>query len=103
MLRAARDAGGLPAAVAAAEPQFPVYRRLVKALADYRALAAAGDPEPVPALAAGPKKVEPGKPWAGVTALASRLRTFGDLPADAPAPGAPPTARPAMPARSWTQ
>ena len=87
VLRSTRDAGGLPAAVAAVEPQFPVYRRLVKALADYRALAAAGEPEPVPALAGKQKKVEPGKPWAGVAALAARLRTFGDLPADAPAPG----------------
>jgi len=85
-LRAARDAGGLPAAVAAAEPQFPVYRRLVKALADYRAIAAA-EPPPVPALAAKQKKVEPGKPWAGAPALAARLRAYGDLPADAPAPG----------------
>jgi murein L,D-transpeptidase YcbB/YkuD len=85
-LRSARDAGGLPAAVAAAEPQFPVYRRLVKALADYRALAAAGEPEPVPALAAMQRKAEPGKPWAGATALAARLRALGDLPADAPAP-----------------
>ena len=88
VLRSTRDAGGLPAAVAAAEPQFPVYRRLVKALADYRARAAAGEPEPVPALAGKQKKVEPGKPWAGVAALAARLRTFGDLSADAPAPEA---------------
>jgi len=86
-LRSTRDKGGLAAAVAAAVPHFPVYHRLVKALADYRALAAAGEREPVPALAARQKKVEPGKPWAGVTALAARLRTFGDLPADAPAPG----------------
>jgi murein L,D-transpeptidase YcbB/YkuD len=85
-LRTARDAGGLSAAAAAAEPQFPVYRRLVKALADYRALAAAGEPETVPALAGKQKKVEPGKPWSGVPALAARLRTFGDLPGDAPAP-----------------
>jgi murein L,D-transpeptidase YcbB/YkuD len=85
-LRSARDAGGLPAAVAAAEPQFPVYRRLVKALADYRALAAAGEPAKVPPLGAGLKKVVPGKPWAGVAALTARLRAFGDLPADAPAP-----------------
>jgi murein L,D-transpeptidase YcbB/YkuD len=85
-LRAARDKGGLPVAVAAVEPQFPVYRRLVKALAAYRTLAAAGEPVPVPALAGKQKKVEPGKPWAGVTALAARLRTFGDLPADAAAP-----------------
>jgi murein L,D-transpeptidase YcbB/YkuD len=86
-LRSTRDAGGLPAAIAAVEPQFPVYRRLVKALADYRALAAAGEPAPVPALAAPRKKVEPGQPWAGVAPLAERLRTFGDLPADAAAPG----------------
>ncbi len=85
-LRSARDAGGLPAAVAAAEPQFPVYRRLVKALADYRSLAAAGEPAKVPPLGAGLKKVVPGKPWAGVPALAARLRAFGDLPADASAP-----------------
>jgi murein L,D-transpeptidase YcbB/YkuD len=86
-LRSTRDKGGLAAAVAAAVPQFPVYHRLVKALADDRARAAAGEREPVPALAARQKKVEPGKPWAGVTALAARLRTFGDLPVDAPAPG----------------
>jgi murein L,D-transpeptidase YcbB/YkuD len=85
-LRTARDAGGLPAAFAAVEPQFPVYRRLVKALADYRALAAAGEPEPVPDLAAKQKKVEPEKPWAGATVLAARLRAFGDLPKDAAAP-----------------
>ena len=34
------------------------------------------------------KKVEPGQPWAGTTALAARLRALGDLPADAPAPDA---------------
>ena len=85
-LRSARDAGGLPAAIAAVEPQFPVYRRLVKALADYRALAAAGEPEAVPDLAAKQKKVEPGKPWTGAAALAARLRAFGDLPEDAAAP-----------------
>ncbi len=93
-LRTARDRGGLAAAVAAAEPQFPVYRRLVKALGEYRALAAAGEPGPVPALAARQKKVEPGKPWAGTTALAARLRTFGDLPADAPLPGTAPDGTP---------
>jgi L,D-transpeptidase YcbB len=86
VLRSARDAGGLADAIADAEPQFPVYRRLVKALADYRALVAAGEPGPVPALAAKQKKVEPGKPWAGATALAARLRALGDLPADSPAP-----------------
>ena len=38
-------------------------------------------------LTAGQKKVEPGKAWAGVPGLAERLRAFGDLPEDAPAPG----------------
>ncbi len=72
LLRSTRDAGGLPAAIAVAEPHFPVYRRLVKALGDYRALAAAGEPEPGPALAARQKKVEPGQPWAGAAAQARR-------------------------------
>jgi len=87
LLRSTRDAGGLPAAIAIAEPHFPVYRRLVKALADYRALAAAGEPEPVPALGTRQKKVEPGRPWAGVASLAARLRRYGDLPAGAAEPG----------------
>jgi L,D-transpeptidase YcbB len=86
LLRSTRDAGGLPAAIAIAEPHFPVYRRLIKALGDYRALAAAGEPEPVPALGVRPKKVEPGQPWAGTAALAGRLRRYGDLGADAPGP-----------------
>jgi len=84
-LRRARDGGGLPAAVAEVEPQFPVYRRMIKALADYRALAAA-EPPAVPALPAGLKKIDPGKPWAGATALAGRLQAFGDLATDTPAP-----------------
>ena len=92
-LRAARDGDGLVAAVAAAEPQFPVYRRLLKALADYRALAAA-EPPAVPALPSGQKKVAPGKPWSGVPALAERLRALGDLPRDAQAPGTTPDGTP---------
>ena len=85
-LRSARGAGGLSAAVAAAEPQFPVYHRLVKALADYRALVASGEPAPVPALAPKQRKVEPGTAWAGATALAVRLRAVSDLAAAAAAP-----------------
>ncbi len=87
LLRSTRDAGGLPAAIAEAEPHFPVYRRLIKALADYRALAAAGEPEAVPALGPRQRKVEPGQPWAGVAPLAARLSRDGDLPAGAPATG----------------
>jgi L,D-transpeptidase YcbB len=84
-LRSARDGAGLPASLDAAEPQFPVYVRMVKALGDYRALAAA-EPPAVPTLPAGQTKIAPGKPWSGVPALAARLRAFGDLPAGAPAP-----------------
>jgi murein L,D-transpeptidase YcbB/YkuD len=58
----------------------------VKALADYRALAAAGEAPLVSPLTGKQKKVEPGKPWAGVTLLAERLRKLGDLPEGAPSP-----------------
>ena len=84
-LRSARDGAGLPAALDAAEPQFPVYGRMVKALAKYRALAAA-EPPAVPVLPEGKKKIAPGTSWSGVPALAARLRAFGDLPVDAAAP-----------------
>ena len=94
VLRASRGAGGLAKAAEAAEPPFPVYHRLVKALNDYQAIAAAGEPPEVPPLEKGRKKVEPGKPWAGATALAARLRALGDLPADAPLPGAAPDGTP---------
>ena len=58
-LRAARDKGGLPAAIAAVEPQFPVYRRLVGALADYRCAGRGGRAgAAVPGLAA---KAEEGR------------------------------------------
>lgn len=85
-LRFGRDLGGLPEAVAATEPQFAGYGRLVKALAHQRALAAAGEPAPLPALADRKKKLEPGQAWAGVAALAARLRALGDLAPDAPPP-----------------
>jgi murein L,D-transpeptidase YcbB/YkuD len=85
-LRSTRDTGGFAAAVASAEPSFPVYRRLVRALAGYRALAAAGEPDPVPRLPANRRKVQPGQRWDGLAAVARRLRAFGDLPADAAAP-----------------
>ena len=86
-LRAARDgAGGVAAASERLQPQFPVFGRLRGALAAYRKLAAAGEPPVVPALVGSLKKVTPGQPWAGSTALAARLRALGDLPASAPAP-----------------
>lgn len=88
-LRAARDeAGGVAGAVIRVRPQFPVYARLQAALAQYRALASAGEPPSVPLLAGGLKKVEPGQPWSGTTALAARLRAVGDLAASVPPPAA---------------
>jgi murein L,D-transpeptidase YcbB/YkuD len=86
VLRASRGAGGLEQAREDAEPPFPVYHRLIKALAEYRAIAAAGEPPIVPPLEGKRKKIEPGQPWAGAMALAARLKAFRDLPADARPP-----------------
>jgi L,D-transpeptidase YcbB len=72
-------------AVLAAEPSFPLYKRLEEALAHYRDLAT----EPLPAIPPLPKrvrKVEPGGTYAGGAAIAQRLRRVGDLPEDADAP-----------------
>lgn len=81
-LQEVRGGTGLEQALAQLEPPFPHYQRARKTLAEYRAKALAGEPEPVPDVPKG-KKVEPGATWAGVPALAARLRRFGDLPADA--------------------
>jgi murein L,D-transpeptidase YcbB/YkuD len=86
VLREARVGKGIPATLDSLEPAFPHYHRNVAALARYRALAAEGEPPPIPDLAKGRKKVDPGQPWEGVPALVERLRRVGDLPADAPAP-----------------
>jgi murein L,D-transpeptidase YcbB/YkuD len=86
-LRSARDeAGGLAAAVERARPPFPVYYRLMTALAAYRVLVAAGEPLEVPGLRAAERKIAPGQPWEGAAALAARLGALGDLPAEAPVP-----------------
>ena len=79
--RQARESG-LAATLDALEPPVEHYKRARATLALYRALAAAGEPAPVPAVPRG-SKVEPGTPWTGVPALAARLRAFGDLPAGA--------------------
>ncbi|MDI6749466.1 MAG: L,D-transpeptidase family protein [Rhodocyclaceae bacterium] len=69
----------------------PLQAGLEAALAHYRRLAA--DPavqaawyEPLPPL--GARKLEPGKPWAGLPILARRLAALGDL-----SPAIPPSAR----------
>jgi murein L,D-transpeptidase YcbB/YkuD len=95
LLLGARDGSGVSALLDALEPGFPHYKRNRRMLAHYRRLAEAGEPEPVPALEPGRRKVVPGEPWDGVPQLRSRLRIFGDLEVeeDAPtlsAPEAPP-------------
>jgi murein L,D-transpeptidase YcbB/YkuD len=77
--------GHLHDAVAAAEPSFTLHRRLEEALLRYRALAAMPLP-PLPDLPKGTRKVEPGGVYAGVAAVAERLRRVGDLPASAAIP-----------------
>ena len=88
-LRSARDDfGGLSAEAEWARPPFPIYYRLMNALARYRGLAAAGEPPEVPGLRSAARKISPGQPWEGAAALAARLRAVGDLPADAWLPDA---------------
>ena len=83
-LRTALAPGRLAQIIAAAEPGFPIYRRLKTALAQYRQLAA--QPlSPLPALPAGVRKIEPGASYAGAAALRERLVVSGDLPAATPA------------------
>ena len=78
-LREALAGGRLADAVRAAAPQVPLYAALRAELARYRALA--GHPAwaaPLPALPG--RKLEPGKTWTGLPALAQRLTALGDLP-----------------------
>jgi L,D-transpeptidase YcbB len=89
LLRNARDRKGLAALLNELEPSFSHYVRNRSALAHYRALATAGEPDPVPSLPKGTRKLEPGKPWVGVPLLRSRLRFLGDLDGDAPGEEAP--------------
>jgi murein L,D-transpeptidase YcbB/YkuD len=84
LLRQARDGEGVAALLNGLEPSFPHYVRNRRTLALYRSLLSAGEPDPVPLLPKGRRKVEPGEPWTGVPLLQSRLRTFGDLAVDAP-------------------
>ncbi|MDZ7714473.1 MAG: L,D-transpeptidase family protein [Rhodovibrio sp.] len=88
----APNAGGLLAALAAADdpaalldaraPANPVYRRLRRALADYRALAEAGG---WPRVEAG-RTLEQGMAGPDVAALRARLRASRDLTIDSDTP-----------------
>jgi L,D-transpeptidase YcbB len=73
----------IPAALSQAEPAWPQYRRALKALQDYLALARDGDGE---ALVRTKENVFPTNSYSGVTQLAARLRRTGDLPLDAKIP-----------------
>ncbi len=78
-LRGARSSKGVATTITELEPPFAHYARARRTLSAYREVAAAGEPETVPALPKERKKMEPGQPWEGVPELAARLRTSGDL------------------------
>jgi murein L,D-transpeptidase YcbB/YkuD len=79
LLKEVREGKGLPAVIQSLEPPVPHYARAKRALAAYRALAAAGEPDAVPELPKGRAKVESGRAWAGLPQLIARLRVLGDL------------------------
>jgi murein L,D-transpeptidase YcbB/YkuD len=85
-LRELRLGADLGRILAVLEPPFAHYGRARRTLANLRTALANGEPPEVPEIRKPMKKVEPGKPWAGVPELAARLHTFGDLEA---APGEP--------------
>jgi murein L,D-transpeptidase YcbB/YkuD len=85
LLRGGKASGRWHDVVVAAEPSFPLYRRLEDALARYRTFAAAPLP-PLPELPSRARKVEPGGVYTGVAALSERLRLVDDLPASVATP-----------------
>jgi murein L,D-transpeptidase YcbB/YkuD len=86
ILRGLRQGADLGRALALLEPPFAHYGRARRALANLRTALANGEPPLVPEIEKPLRKIEPGKPWSGVPALAARLRAFGDLTT---APGEP--------------
>jgi murein L,D-transpeptidase YcbB/YkuD len=97
ILRELRAGGDLQHALALLEPPFAHYARARRALAQYRAAARRGEPEPLPPLPEGRRKLEPGDPWVGVTQLAARLAALGDLTAVSAAPAPDQAREPALP------
>jgi L,D-transpeptidase YcbB len=76
-IRALANSADPLAVLADYEPAFHHYDLLRSALQRYRALAAAGEPPPLPA--SGRASVKPGEPYAGMAALRARLVQLGDL------------------------
>lgn len=68
------------AALRALEPPFPAYRRLVRAVQQYKEMALLDDGEPLPAAGT---PVKPGAPYAGTERLTRLLSLLGDLPPQA--------------------
>jgi murein L,D-transpeptidase YcbB/YkuD len=97
-LQAALAGGQLGDLVRQATPALPQYLQLRQALATYRALgdhpAWAQRLPPLPRPPGGKArtataKLSPGEAYAGLEALANRLRALGDLPPDTPMPDTP--------------
>jgi murein L,D-transpeptidase YcbB/YkuD len=68
--------------IAAFEPPFPLFQRLLTALATYRQLATRTDLPEVPEI----PTLHPNEKSPAVPVLRARLAAFGDLPADTPPP-----------------
>jgi murein L,D-transpeptidase YcbB/YkuD len=79
VVRQAAATGRIREAVSAAEPGFPMYGRLLEALASYRALAAQPPVAPVTGIR---DKLSSGDACACLAELAARLVAFGDLSPD---------------------
>jgi len=80
-LRRVSHGTALSAVLDSLQPPFSHYLRARRALAVYRTLAQAGEPDAVPDLPKPRAKVEPRQNWVGVPQLAARLRILGDRPA----------------------
>ncbi|PWF48597.1 murein L,D-transpeptidase [Massilia glaciei] len=82
-IKAAIKANGVAQLSGAAEPPFPLYRRVMTTLGQYRQLASANpDWQALPPIKRG-KKLVAGTPYEGAPTLRARLALFGDLPAGA--------------------
>lgn len=84
LLAKALDERRLEAAVEAAAPAFPLYRRVQASLAEYRALAR-DHPHWPPLPPVPPDGLAAETTYAGAGLLRERLRLLGDLDGDAPA------------------
>jgi murein L,D-transpeptidase YcbB/YkuD len=81
------NASDVAEVLAQVEPQYPGYRRTIKALQTYMELAKKDDGKELPAVK---KTIVPGDAYPGVPRLTRLLRLVGDLPAEANVPVDPP-------------